>query len=362
MSDHQKQIDVKDASCTALSVIAPVEILKPQQADQATGFLIEAYTGAVVDRWWGKLAIDVSGIFARQQIPIFLNHDPDKIVGFSSNTRKDKSLWVEGRFSAVTEESKRAKDLAAEGFPWQASIGVQAKKVTGLEAGASMMVNGVEVHGPAEVWLESEVFETSFVPVGADGNTGIHTFSRFKEKDVPNFKQDENDHKEPAPSGAETNNHKGERFMEFTLEALKEKAPDLLSQIQTAAAEEAKREALKEGLKQGAEIERGRIQSVMAQSMAGHESLIQTLAFDGKTTGPEAAVQVLAAERQIRENVKENLNADAIAPVSTPASDPTHSTQTKTVTAENFSQHRDLIMNFPLSPLKLSTKALPLAW
>lgn len=49
--------------------------------------------------------------------------------------------------------------------------------------------------------------------------------------------------------------------------------------------------------KAGADAERQRIQDVKAQGMAGHEQLIQTLMFDGKTTGPEAAVQVLAAHR-----------------------------------------------------------------
>ena len=48
---------------------------------------------------------------------------------------------------------------------------------------------------------------------------------------------------------------------------------------------------------EGAEAERARIQAVREQSMPGHEKLIEALAFDGKTTGPEAAVQVLAAER-----------------------------------------------------------------
>ena len=47
----------------------------------------------------------------------------------------------------------------------------------------------------------------------------------------------------------------------------------------------------------GAKAERERIQAVRAQSMKGHEALIDTLAFDGKTTGPEAAMQVLQAHK-----------------------------------------------------------------
>ncbi len=53
-----------------------------------------------------------------------------------------------------------------------------------------------------------------------------------------------------------------------------------------------------EFLATGATDERARIQAVLAQSLPGHEALVQSLAFDGKTTGEQAAVAVLQAERQ----------------------------------------------------------------
>lgn len=45
--------------------------------------------------------------------------------------------------------------------------------------------------------------------------------------------------------------------------------------------------------------ERTRILAVEAQAMPGHEALIAALKADGKTTGPEAAVQILAAEKAV---------------------------------------------------------------
>lgn len=68
-----------------------------------------------------------------------------------------------------------------------------------------------------------------------------------------------------------------------------------------------------EGREQGAANERDRIQGVFAQSMPGHEDLIQTLAFDGKTTGPEAAVQVLNAERGAQTSRLAAIEADGEA-------------------------------------------------
>jgi len=48
----------------------------------------------------------------------------------------------------------------------------------------------------------------------------------------------------------------------------------------------------------GASQERERIQAVRAASLPGHEQLIETLAFDGKTTGGDAALAIIAAERK----------------------------------------------------------------
>lgn len=59
-----------------------------------------------------------------------------------------------------------------------------------------------------------------------------------------------------------------------------------------------------------AKAERERIQGVLAQSVAGCEDMINELAFDGKTTGPEAAVKVLAKIKDKRENAASNLHAD----------------------------------------------------
>jgi ClpP class serine protease len=59
--------------------------------------------------------------------------------------------------------------------------------------------------------------------------------------------------------------------------------------------------ALAQGRAEGAAAERARIADVRAQSLPGHQALIEALAADGHTTGPQAASIVLAAERKLRE-------------------------------------------------------------
>jgi hypothetical protein len=66
-----------------------------------------------------------------------------------------------------------------------------------------------------------------------------------------------------------------------------------------------------EGATEGASAERQRIQDVESQHMAGHDDLIRQLKFDGTTTGPEAAVQVLNAEKGKRARMASDLQADS---------------------------------------------------
>jgi len=84
---------------------------------------------------------------------------------------------------------------------------------------------------------------------------------------------------------------------------LNENHPDLVAAI--------REEGIAEGKAKGAEEERNRIKSVEEQTIAGHEKLIDQLKYDGKTTGPEAAVKVLNAERTARQGALTDRKADS---------------------------------------------------
>jgi hypothetical protein len=81
-----------------------------------------------------------------------------------------------------------------------------------------------------------------------------------------------------------------------------------------------------EGVEAGAEFERTRVRAVQDQAMPGHEALVETLKFDGHTTGEQAAVLILAAERK-------KLGAYADDLRTAPAPPPTEIT-TRTTTQE----------------------------
>jgi ATP-dependent Clp protease protease subunit len=109
-------------------------------------------------------------------------------------------------------------------------------------------------------------------------------------------------------------NKKETEPMEMTLEKIKSEYPD----IAKALANEGKIE----GMKEGAQAERDRIAAVRAQALPGHERLIEDMVNDGTTTGEQAAVRILQAEKQIRADIKANLDADTKELPKVPPSNP----------------------------------------
>jgi signal peptide peptidase SppA len=80
---------------------------------------------------------------------------------------------------------------------------------------------------------------------------------------------------------------------------------------QAADIEAMRTQCFNEGFKAGAEGERARIKAVEEQAMPGHEALVETMKFDGKTTGEQAAVQILAAEKKKLGGIAAHLREDA---------------------------------------------------
>jgi hypothetical protein len=82
---------------------------------------------------------------------------------------------------------------------------------------------------------------------------------------------------------------------ELTADILAKEYPSVYDDIVAEAKKGFYDEGYEAGLKVGAEAERVRIQSVLALSIPGQEALVKELAFDGKTTRPEAATRILEA-------------------------------------------------------------------
>ncbi len=122
-----------------------------------------------------------------------------------------------------------------------------------------------------------------------------------------------------APAGvARAANQKGTKIM--TLDQLRADHPEPVAAIvaeategMTAAAD--LQQQLATAKAEGGAGELARIQAVEDQLIPGHEALIGQLKADGKTTGPEAAQQVLAAEKGARAKALADLEEDGNAVV-----------------------------------------------
>lgn len=128
---------------------------------------------------------------------------------------------------------------------------------------------------------------------------------------------------------------------------LEQQHPALFAQLQAelsaSAVATATASATATATAAGAAAERARIADVRAQTLPGHEALVETLAFDGKTTGPEAAMAVMAAERaRIAGAARAHANdAPAAVPhAAAPADSPVVSA--KSIAARALASHKSL--------------------
>ena len=112
---------------------------------------------------------------------------------------------------------------------------------------------------------------------------------------------------------------------------LKAQHPDVYDAIHAEGVASVDTEAIKkaakeEGMKEGGIAECQRVKDVRAQLVPGHEALIEQLATDGKTTGPEAAQAVVLATQKQLEAQGDAVSQDAaalIAPSDSPEEDVT---------------------------------------
>ncbi len=143
-----------------------------------------AYTGGTMKVGYGRpVAIDLDGLKAGSDVlPFLRDHDATDIVGHGTADIGKRQIKVDGTASGEgeTDGARRVLSLAANGFPWQMSVGVEPIKVEAIDAGDSVVVNGRTVTGPAYVVRAGLLREVSFVAIGADGRTSAEVAAMFQ--------------------------------------------------------------------------------------------------------------------------------------------------------------------------------------
>lgn len=133
---------------------------------------IDAYDGGpmMVNGYYRPVVVECSGVTGGT-VPLLRNHDADRIVGHGTVSVEGGKIRVAGTLSGSAEETEEIKTLAANGFPWQASIGLQPTRLENVEAGAKVVVNGAELSGPFVLVRAGRLKEVSVLAVGASGET-----------------------------------------------------------------------------------------------------------------------------------------------------------------------------------------------
>lgn len=123
--------------------------------------------------FYHPVVVDLSGLrVSAKSRPILRDHDTSRIVGHTDEiTVNSGSIKVSGTVSAANEHAREVVESSANGFPWQASIGASVQKMSFVDKGETVEVNGRKFSGPLYVARQATLGEVSFVALGADDNT-----------------------------------------------------------------------------------------------------------------------------------------------------------------------------------------------
>lgn len=135
------------------------------------GWQMVANTGQVVRRAYGSAVFDLSGAQFSQRIPLLLDHDTQRPLGYSTQVaRTSRGIEASGVFLA-NDDARRVQQECQAGFPYQASIYAEAIDLEDIPAGKSSVINGQTLAGPLHVFRTWKLRELTMCVLGADSDT-----------------------------------------------------------------------------------------------------------------------------------------------------------------------------------------------
>jgi phage major head subunit gpT-like protein len=146
------------------------------EGKRETKINLVAYNGGplIVGGYDAPIYVDLDGLTGlNRPMPILREHDKSRIVASATPQRVGQTVQAEGRLVGASADRQQVEELAADGFAWQASVGVRPSLVERIKAGVKAVVNGVTVDGPAYIARKSRLIETSIVTIGADADTFV---------------------------------------------------------------------------------------------------------------------------------------------------------------------------------------------
>jgi len=154
-------------------VLAAADSGKPRR------FQIEAYDGGPlpVEGFDHPVIVDLSSLTYPDSIPILIDHTAsvEATLGSTDQIKNDgQQLTMSGTVTATSATALQVVEQHDKGQRWQASIGVRVGDLQEVKAGAIVVVNKQQFRGPVMVARNSQMYETSVLPAGADWTTQVN--------------------------------------------------------------------------------------------------------------------------------------------------------------------------------------------
>lgn len=161
----------------ALGEATPLELdAAPSEGTSGPrSFTMLAYTGGAMRPrgFMLPVVVDLSGLdVPSQSRPILMSHDSDKLLGHTTEiVTSGRNIRVKGVLSGPERHVTDVLQAAANGFPWQASIGASIEQLVYVDEGEKVQANGRTFTGPLYLVRKGRLNEISVVPLGGDDRT-----------------------------------------------------------------------------------------------------------------------------------------------------------------------------------------------
>ncbi len=145
-----------------------------------------AYSGQTIENHpaWGRVIFDLSSThIPDSSLPILLEHDRSKRIGFTQGFSVDEQITIDGEMLSNTLAQSVIND-ADEGFPWQMSVHIVPDVIEEVPIDKPITVNGQQFSG-GFVFRNNIIREISFTPTGWDRHTHANIFEYTGEINVP---------------------------------------------------------------------------------------------------------------------------------------------------------------------------------
>ena len=166
--------DIRAGRAPMMLTAAVGRLLAAEGGSKLRRFRMEAYNGGPMSFYWSDypVVVDIAGLTGMDRSrPILKDHSEALIIGHSERITAGNTITIEGVVSGAGRVAQEVVEAADNGFPWQASIGVNIRRIEEIRANESVTVNGRSFNGPLLVVRVGDFKETSFVALGADDST-----------------------------------------------------------------------------------------------------------------------------------------------------------------------------------------------